>query len=57
MPLTHTSYSPPLSLLFSFNVETKKPRDACVISKGEQLCAVEIEAHKQCLREDGFKVA
>lgn len=36
--------------------ETKKPRDACVISKGEEFCRDEIEAHKACLRADGFDV-
>jgi len=37
--------------------DTKKLRDACVVGRGEAHCAAEIEAHKACLREDGFKVA
>ena len=41
---------------FLHPTDTKKPRDACVIGKGEAFCAPEIEAHKACLREDGFKV-
>lgn len=37
-----------------YPAETKKPRDACVIERGEEFCKAEIEAHKQCLRNDGF---
>ena len=36
--------------------DTRKVRDACVVAKGEDDCKVEIEAHKACLREDGFKI-
>lgn len=36
--------------------DTRKPRDACIVEKGEALCAKEIEAHKKCLRLDGFDV-
>ena len=37
--------------------DTKKARDECVVSKGEEQCADLIEAHKVCLRNEGFKVA
>ncbi len=36
--------------------DTRKVRDACVVEKGEAACAKEIEAHKACLRLDGFEV-
>ncbi|OQR97049.1 hypothetical protein ACHHYP_20633 [Achlya hypogyna] len=36
--------------------ETKSVRDLCVINKGEENCADVIEAHKQCLRAEGFRV-
>ncbi len=36
--------------------ETKKVRDLCVVEKGEENCAEIIEAHKVCLRAEGFKI-
>ncbi len=38
--------------------ETKKARDECVVFKGEEHpdCVKLIEAHKVCLREEGFVV-
>ena len=36
--------------------ETKKPRDECIVTKGEEHCSELIEAHKRCLRLEGFKV-
>ena len=36
--------------------ETRKPRDECVTERGEEHCTEYIEAHKQCLRAEGFKV-
>ena len=36
--------------------DTRKVRDDCVIFKDEEGCADEIEAHKRCLRAEGFKV-
>lgn len=37
--------------------ETKKARDECFIEKGgESACADAIEAHKACLRKEGFDV-
>ena len=36
--------------------ETKQPRDACIIEKGEENCTDLIEAHKKCMRDLGFKI-
>lgn len=36
--------------------ETRKPRDECVVMFGEEACAAQIDAHKACLRRDGFDV-
>nr|XP_057939026.1 cytochrome c oxidase copper chaperone [Doryrhamphus excisus]XP_057939027.1 cytochrome c oxidase copper chaperone [Doryrhamphus excisus]XP_057939028.1 cytochrome c oxidase copper chaperone [Doryrhamphus excisus] len=36
--------------------ETKKVRDACIIEKGEEECTALIEAHKDCMRQLGFKI-
>ena len=36
--------------------ETKKVRDECIVMKGEAACADVIEAHKVCLRAEGFDV-
>jgi len=36
--------------------ETKKARDACVLAHGEDDCKELIEAHKDCLRADGFVI-
>jgi len=37
--------------------ETKALRDDCVVQKGESKCSEYIEAHKACLRAEGFTVA
>ena len=36
--------------------ETRKPRDDCIVEKGEENCKELIEAHKECLRKLGFNV-
>ena len=36
--------------------ETKGIRDKCIAEKGEEACAGLIEAHKACLRYEGFNV-
>jgi len=36
--------------------ETKKPRDQCIMEKGEDACKDLIEAHKKCMRDLGFKI-
>lgn len=37
--------------------ESKQQRDECVIMKGEENCQVYIEAHKKCLRAEGFTIS
>ena len=36
--------------------DTRRARDACVVGRGQEHCGAEIEAHRACLREDGFNV-
>jgi len=36
--------------------DTKAKRDECVVQKGEANCADFIEAHKACLRREGFDI-
>uniref|UniRef100_A0A0D9VM44 Cytochrome c oxidase copper chaperone n=1 Tax=Leersia perrieri TaxID=77586 RepID=A0A0D9VM44_9ORYZ len=36
--------------------DTKKLRDECIVEHGESACTKWIEAHKRCLRAEGFKV-
>lgn len=36
--------------------KTRKARDECLVLKGPEGCLFQIEAHKACLREEGFKV-
>jgi len=36
--------------------ETKRPRDDCIVNKGEENCTDLIEQHKECMRRLGFKV-
>ncbi|KAI3903941.1 hypothetical protein MKW92_047384 [Papaver armeniacum] len=36
--------------------ETKKLRDECIVQHGEDACTKWIEAHKICLRSEGFNV-
>lgn len=36
--------------------DTKKLRDECIVEHGESACAKWIEAHKMCLRAEGFNV-
>ncbi|KAK9688923.1 hypothetical protein RND81_09G022200 [Saponaria officinalis] len=36
--------------------DTKKLRDECIVQHGEDACSKWIEAHKQCLRAEGFNV-
>ena len=36
--------------------DTKQRRDECVVKNGEDKCASVIEAHKECLRAEGFTV-
>ncbi|XP_062200027.1 uncharacterized protein LOC133902452 [Phragmites australis] len=36
--------------------DTKKLRDDCIVQNGEDACGKLIEAHRQCLRSEGFNV-
>lgn len=36
--------------------DTKKARDECIVLNGEDACKQLIEAHKSCLRKEGFNV-
>eukprot|EP01133_Synstelium_polycarpum_P007786 gene7786-9135_t len=36
--------------------ETKKVRDECIMTNGEDKCLEFIDAHKQCLRAEGFDI-
>lgn len=36
--------------------DTKKLRDECIVQHGDDACGKWIEAHRQCLRAEGFKV-
>ena len=36
--------------------ETKRVRDACIIEKGQENCIDLIEAHKKCMRDQGFNI-
>lgn len=36
--------------------ESKKARDECIVLNGEEACKQFIEAHKVCLRKEGFNV-
>ncbi|XP_050883051.1 cytochrome c oxidase copper chaperone 1 [Lathyrus oleraceus] len=36
--------------------DTKRLRDECIVENGEDACAKWIEAHRLCLRSEGFNV-
>ncbi|XP_024959987.1 cytochrome c oxidase copper chaperone 2 [Cynara cardunculus var. scolymus] len=36
--------------------DTKKLRDECIVEHGETACSKWIEAHRLCLRSEGFNV-
>lgn len=36
--------------------DTKKLRDECIVEHGEEFCGKWIEAHRKCLRAEGFNV-
>ena len=35
---------------------TKKKRDECIVTNGQEHCSELIEKHKECLRAEGFRV-
>ncbi|XP_019101997.1 PREDICTED: cytochrome c oxidase copper chaperone 1-like [Camelina sativa] len=36
--------------------DTKRLRDECIVEYGESACTKRIEAHKMCLRAEGFNI-
>ncbi|XP_052184483.1 cytochrome c oxidase copper chaperone 1-like [Diospyros lotus] len=36
--------------------DTKRLRDECIVEHGEAACSKWIEAHRKCLRAEGFNV-
>lgn len=36
--------------------DTKKLRDECIVEHGEDACGKWIDAHKKCLRAEGFNI-
>ncbi|XP_050220549.1 cytochrome c oxidase copper chaperone 1-like [Mercurialis annua] len=36
--------------------DTKRLRDECIVEHGESACAKWIEAHRLCLRAEGFNI-
>lgn len=36
--------------------ETKRVRDECIVEKGQENCTDLIEAHKECMRAQGFNI-
>lgn len=37
--------------------ETRKARDLCIVERGEEECADLMEAHRECMRKLGYKIA
>ena len=40
----------------SLRFQERKVRDECILLNGEEACKAFIEAHKACLRREGFDV-
>lgn len=36
--------------------ETRRPRDECIVEKGEENCQDFIKAHRECMAKYGYKV-
>lgn len=36
--------------------DTRRVRDECMVLRGEEQCKQAIEAHKKCLRSEGFNI-
>jgi cytochrome c oxidase assembly protein subunit 17 len=36
--------------------ETKKARDECILMKSEEECFDYIQAHKECMRKEGYNI-
>lgn len=55
-PFLTAALSPLLALCADRCPDTKAKRDECVVVNGEEKCTNFIEAHKECLRKEGFTV-
>jgi Cytochrome C oxidase copper chaperone (COX17) len=44
------------ALLVHTTLCTQQKRDECMVLNGEEKCGELIEAHKRCLRKEGFNV-
>ncbi|XP_059284590.1 cytochrome c oxidase copper chaperone 1 [Lycium ferocissimum] len=55
-PATVPADSKPKKKICCACPETKKVRDECIVEHGESTCEKWIEAHRQCLRAEGFNV-
>ena len=55
-PSTAASEEKPKKKICCACPETKSARDECIALKGEEACKKLIEAHKACLRKEGFNV-
>ncbi|KAM0942745.1 putative cytochrome c oxidase copper chaperone, cysteine alpha-hairpin motif superfamily [Dioscorea sansibarensis] len=53
---TETTQSKPKKKICCACPDTKKLRDECIVMHGEVACTKWIEAHKRCLRAEGFNV-
>ncbi|CAN4102888.1 unnamed protein product [Withania somnifera] len=55
-PATVAADSKPKKKICCACPETKKVRDECIVEHGESACEKWIEAHRKCLRAEGFNV-
>ncbi|CAN4104179.1 unnamed protein product [Withania somnifera] len=55
-PATVPADSKPKKKICCACPETKKVRDECIVEHGESACEKWIEAHRKCLRAEGFNV-
>mmetsp|Transcript_14788 Transcript_14788/g.30089 ORF Transcript_14788/g.30089 Transcript_14788/m.30089 type:complete len:80 (-) Transcript_14788:427-666(-) len=53
---TATGTAAPKKKMCCVCLDTKKERDECLVANGEEACKAFIEAHKKCLRSEGFDV-
>ncbi|MCD7467922.1 Cytochrome c oxidase copper chaperone [Datura stramonium] len=56
IPATVPADSKPKKKMCCACPETKKQRDECIVEHGEPACEKWIEAHRKCLRAEGFNV-
>ncbi|XP_071736662.1 cytochrome c oxidase copper chaperone 2 [Rutidosis leptorrhynchoides] len=54
--VTSSSETKPKKKICCACPDTKKLRDECIVEHGESACAKWIEAHRLCLRSEGFNV-